>query len=1093
MKRSSAFLRVSLFGYPVLRRAGEQVPLESAKVRALLAYLLLHANMPQARDYLAYLLWPDVPNETARKNLRQALYSLRKGLGPQAADILDIQRDTVRLKPHPSLWVDVWEFERLEKETREHPHRAYGACPYCRNRYEAMLVLYGDEFLHGFAARGADPFDDWATEQREHYRQRVLNVVHQAVRFFYLRGDYRQAEHWARRWLRWDPWSEAAYAYLIRTLALQERKSEALKTYQRYVRMMREELGLEPPEDAQRLIYDVRHDLLPEPASVRLRLHLPQPALPLVGREAEMDALLALLARPETRLITLVGLGGIGKTRLAEEAAHQALTLFPDGVYWVPLSAVSDVHDPLTLLRENLQPLLQSGPSREDMLRALSRKRALLVLDDVPAENEWLIRWVQDVLRAGRDVVILATARRPLRLRLERRVLLRGLAYPTSEHEPLTPDEAHAFPAVALFVARARQVAAHFELTSKNLPAVLEIVRFTQGLPLAVELAAAQVAHAPCERVAATLRQAALDIQAPYRDQLPQHRSLRVLLERTWAKLSESQRQAAVRLAGFGAAFDAEMADAVAQVSPDTLSALTQASLLVLHENPEGRANLWEMHPITRAFAREHWDLSTEARARWQQRARAWLAQVLRTLRFEDGRQIRRLAALRTELAAYMDDLLEHGALDELEAVAPGIVAWFRHYGLAREGAAYLDRLLARAKTQVDEETPNRALGRILRLRGLLAHLSSDVTAAHEHFRQAQRHLRAFDDLRVEYARTLQGLSGVMQLQGELKEAERLETEALALCRAEAERCQQAGLPEAQEYWIDMANALNNLGSIAFQRGDLEAARRYFQEAVMYYRRYEAQGFLANTLSNLAYVLLSEERAAEAQAVAEDALRVVQRIGAQRSLANILGTLGTIAIHRDDLTTAYLRLRRALHIARRADSPDLSAVFETNLGIVLRGLRRPREAEPHYQQAIREAQEYGLRYNECSARLFYADFLLDQARLTEAENQLRQALTLAVEHRFEGMRTKALLYAVRLWHAQERHAQALGLLLWLKALDLIGIDRATLAELEQTLYRRPKRALRRAAETLAQQADMEHWTQQILQSRDASHAPTPDA
>ncbi len=1077
---ATALIQVYLFGYPVLRRTGREVPLESAKVRALLAYLLHHRDTPQARDYLAYLLWPDVPNETARKNLRQALYSLRKALGPQSNAILDIQRDTVRLHGHPSLWVDVWEFERLERQTREHPHRAYGACPYCRTRYEAMLALYRDEFLRGFSVREADPFEEWATEQREHYRQRVLNVVHQAVRFYYLRGEYTQAEHWARRWVRWDPWSDAAYAYLIRALALQNRKSAALQVYRDYVRMMREELGLEPPEDAARLIYDVQHDLLPQPDSARLRALLPQSPQPLVGREAERDDLLFRLARPDTRLITLVGPGGIGKTRLAEDLAREALTLFPDGVFWVPLAGARDADAILTILRENLQPLLQSGPGRDDLVRALRPKRALLVLDDAAAESEWLVQWVQDVLRAGREMVVLVTARQPLRLRVEQRLRLRGLAYPRAEDEPLTPEEALAYPAVALFVERARQLVADFRLTAQNLPAVLDIVRFTQGLPLALELAAAQVARAPSDIVARTLRQAALDIQAPYRDQPPQHRSLRVLLESAWAGLDEAQRHALMRLSGFTAAFDAEMAAAVAQVSADMLSALTQRSLLTLHEGGEGHPSLWEMHPLTRAFAQEHWEGLADERAAWQTRARHWLAHALRDLKSDQGYPIRRLAALRAEMAAYMDYLATEAPAEEITYALPGLVVWFRYYGQARAGAAYLDRLLERARELPPSPERQPLLGRLLRLRGLLAYLTGDLTTAQTYFHQAQEHLRALTEMRDDYARTLQGLAGVAQALGDLETAVRLETEAMELCRAEAERCQQIGLPLAEEYWVDMANALNNLGGIAFHRGDLEAARRYFQEAVLYYRRYGAEGFLANTLSNLSYVLLSEERIAEAQKVAEEALRMAQRMGSQRELANILGALGTIAIHRGDLTTAHLRLRQALHITQRSNMPELSTTFESNLAIVLTQLQRPNEAERHHQAAVKEAQEHALRYSECSARIFYADFLLEQGREAEAEAQLRQALQLAVEHNFAAMRDKILVFTVRLWHRQRRYAEALALLLWLKEQDLTGNDRHTLTDLEKELFRKPARALRREAEALRHDMDAAGWVRALL-------------
>ncbi|NPA26018.1 MAG: tetratricopeptide repeat protein, partial [Chloroflexi bacterium] len=869
-------------------------------------------------------------------------------------------------------------------------------------------------------------------------------------------------------------------AYLIRALALQGHKGAALRAYHEYARMMRDELGLDPPEDAKRLIYDVQHNLLPEPESARQRARLPQSPYPLIGREAERDEILARLAEPNTRLVTLVGPGGIGKTRLAEALARESLTLFPDGIYWVPLSGALDEAELLAILREHLQPALQSGPNPEDWVRALSPKRALLVLDDVPAEQEGLIQWVQDVLRAGRDMVILATARQPLRLRHEQRVPIRGLGYPTAEDEPLTPEEAQAFPAVALFMARAQQLVPSFRLTQHNLPAVLDIVRFTQGLPLALELAAAQIAQAPCARVAETLRQAALDIQAPYRDQPPQHRSLRVLLERTWTGLDAQLQQALVRLSGFGAAFDTATAQAVAHVTDETLSALAQRGLLTLHEGHDARPRLWEMHPLTRAFAREQWEADPDDRRAWEQRARTWVAQALRALRTERGFPIWRLAPLRAVLLRYMDDLLNHGTLDEIDAVIGGLVAWFRYYGQAREGAAYLDRLLARVRPLEPSPAQQRLLARTLRLRGLLAYLTGDFPTAQTHLQQARTLFQHLEDARGDYARTLQSLASVAQMLGQLEEAEQLEAEALALFQAEAERVRPNDPEASEDYAIDAANALNNLGGIAFHRGDLATARRYLQEAAQRYRQLRASRFLINTLSNLAFVLLSEERTVEAQEVAEEALRLAQSLGAQRELANILGTLGTIAIHREDPAMAYLRLRRALHIAQRANLPELSATYRTNLGIVLKTLQRPTEAEEQFQEAVREAQAHGLRYSECSSRIFYANFLLEQARLDEAEQQLRRALRLALEHNFEGLRDKVLVFAVRLWHQQRRFAEALALLQWLKAQNLTGNDRFTLAEWERTFFRKVSRALRREADTLRQQRDRAAWVQAVL-------------
>jgi len=1077
MNTSAMLYQVDLFGYPRLRQGEREVPLESAKVRALLVYLLHHADTPQARDYLAYLLWPDLPNDTARKNLRQALYSLRKALGPVAAECLDIDRDTVRLRRHSQIQVDTWDFDRLDAEVRKHTHRAYGVCPYCHTRYVTLLALYQDEFLRGFTARKADPFEDWAMEQREHYRQRILHAVHQVVRHDYLRGEYAQAEQRARAWLRWDPWSEAAYAYLIRSLTLQGRKGAALQAYHDYTRMMRTELNAEPPPDAEQLIYDVRHGLLSAPESVRSRVFLPRPLFPLVGRRRERDALMERLARPDTRLLTLVGPGGIGKTRLAQDLAYALLTLFPDGVYWVSLEGATSAEAAFTALHAHLQPALQCAPEADAMLQALAPRRALLVLDDVHVDNTQLLAWVTDLLRRGREITILVTARQPLHLRAEYRFPLEGLAYPQPKDEPLTPARAQDFPAVRLFVSRAQQLQPRFALNETTLACVLSIVRFTQGLPLALELAAAQTAYMACEQVAQNLRAAALDIQSPYHDQPAHHRSLRVLLERSWEGLPEHLKEALMQVAGFSAAFDTEMAQAVAKVADDDLQALARHSLLQRHDDPDTGAARWEMAPLVRSFAREQRDaLRPDAGAAWEGRAWAWLQAQLAGLRLEHSQAIARLGALRPELRALMDALAENGSLTDIAGVLAGLVAWFRHNGRLEEGARFVERIHARVAAEQPSSEREALLGLAARLRGVLAYLVNDLETAEASFNQALQHLQAAEREGVEYARALQGLAGVFQLGGQLEEAERLESEALA--RYQAIIANQPS--DAHEYWIDLANTRNNLGGIAFYRGDMAAAQKQFQEAARLYRQYGAPVFLVNTLSNLAYVLLSEEHVAEAQKVAEEALRLAQSLGAQRTLANVLGTLGTIAIHREDLSTALWRLRRAVHIAQRANLPELTTTFRTNLGIVFKQLDRPAKAEEHFAEAVREARAHDLRYNECSALIFYADFLLDNGRLDDAEKYLQDAARLAMEHHFAGQRDKTLVYTAKLWHSRGQHAQAWALLRWLKTQALVGNDRTAVEDWLQQWYRRPTQAVRQQTAAWPEDMRSEDWLQHLL-------------
>jgi len=764
------------------------------------------------------------------------------------------------------------------------------------------------------------------------------------------------------------------------------------------------------------------------------------------------------------------------------------MTLFPDGVYWVALEGASSEQAILTALHDHLQPVLQCEPSREALLQALAPRRALLILDDVAAESPWMQAWITDLLRRGRDIVLLTTAQRPLRLRAEHRFPLGGMAYPRPEDEPLTPAQAQEFPAVRLFVQRAQQLQPRFALDETTLSDVLAIVRFTQGLPLALELAAAQTAYMACQQVAQNMSAAALDIQAPYYDQPAHHRSLRVLLERSWEGLPSALQTALMRLAGFSAPFDTEMAQAVAEVSDEALHALAQHSLLQRHEDPAAGTVRWEMHPLMRAFAREQRDQKQpELNAAWRTRAHAWLRGQLQGLRLEHSQTIARLSALRPELQTLMEEIATRAPLEDAAAVLGGIVAWLRHNGQLGEGARFVARVQTRVATDTPSPTQAALLGHIARQRGLLAYLVNDLETAHASFQQALQYLQQADKENIDYVRALQGLAGVAQLSGQLEEAEHLENEALRHCVGIIENCSE---DEAAEYWVDLANTRNNLGGIAFYRGDLAAAQAHFQEAARLYRQYGAPVFLVNTLSNLAYVLLSEDHTSEAQTVAEEALRLAQNLGAQRTLANILGTLGTIAIHRQDLSTALWRLRQAVHIAQQAHLPELTTTFRTNLGIVFKQLERPTKAETHFKEAVHEAQAHDLRYNECNALIFYAEFLLDQRRLDEAEGHLQAAARLALEHHFSGLGDKILVYAVRLWHHRGQDAQAQALLQWLKKQPLTGNDRGTIEDWERQWYRRSSRKRQPVATAAEEATSREAWLQRLAGGKTGTDNPS---
>ncbi len=1070
-------LQIYLFGYPTLQLQGREVPLESVKVRALMVYLLHVPDVVQARDFLAYLLWPDMSNELARKNLRQALYSLRKAFGPYAKALLDIQRETITLRRIPQVWVDVWEFNDLIRSLDEHVHRAYGVCLACAPRYERLLALYRHDFLQGFSVRDADPFETWATEQREYYKNKVLHAVHEVTRFYALQGNARQVVHWAQRWLRWDPWSEEAYAYQIRALAWQTRKSEARRVFHAYARMMREDLGMEPSDDMTQLMYDVQRDLVAAPSRSQDASWLPRSATPLVGRTRERHALLDLLSRPDVRLISLLGPGGMGKTRLAEVLAHDARPQFPDGVFWVALEGIQDGDLAKRRLLEQLR--FQMGTLDEaQLLPALAAKQALLVLDDVHPDNIALLDWLAQVLEASPDLVVLVTARRPLYLRAEHPFWLSGLPYPTPLDEPLSPQEALAYPAVRLFVERVQRLRADFTLDNRNLDAVLASVRFTQGHPLALELLAAQAAQTSCQAVAQHVRELCLDSASPYRDQPAYHRSVRALLERGWHELPAELQTHLYSLAHFQGPFCTEMAEAIAHVPADALEALAQRSFLQPYRLGSSDAALWELHPLTREFVREKGATQADIHARWQERARQWLLETFARLDFaQDTLTLFCLASLHRETEDLLQYLTQQGDADVIGRVLYGVTSWFRFHGELEQGAAFLERLadyIARTSRFTPEQR-EALLGRVRSRQGMFALLTGNLTEAHAFYEEALARLRRHGEPDVNLARALQGFAGVVELQGDLARAEQLEREALALYERLLERATD---PRAKtEYSIDVANAFNNLGGIAFQRGDLARARTYYERAIAMYREYGARPFLVNSLGNYAQVLLAQGDVAAAQRHAEEALRLAHDAGASRPLANILGVLGNIAIYQDDLNQARVRLRQAVHLASKIPAPDLVVSYESNLGVVFKELQQPQSAERHYRRAIQAAQQHHMQFYLCMAHILYASFLLEQRRWEDARKHLRQALSLAEQFRFTGLFHKALFHTANLCYQRGHKVEALALVQWLKAHG--QLEQENLDELrtwERTWMRRMAPQARSQVDPWLARHDPTDWT-----------------
>lgn len=332
----------------------------SHKAPALLAYPAI-ARRSHQREALAGLLWGELPDADARNNLRQALSNLRRLLDPY----LLITRDTVLLNPEVPIFLDVEAFERClhagDLSTEDHAARLQQAA-----------VLYQGDFLAGFVVRDAPEFEDWMLAERSRFRERALHTLTQ---FHLARGDSASAIDTATRLLGIDSWREEAHRQLMLALARSGQRSAALAQYETCHKILEKELGVKPSAETTRLYERIRA------AGESLRHTLPAASAPLIGRDQELGEVVTRLRDPYCRLLTLTGLGGSGKTRLAQAAAAQLQSAFLNGACLAPLANVTTFeHLPLAIA--GALRLSVSGETIADQLLAyLAEKELLLVAD----------------------------------------------------------------------------------------------------------------------------------------------------------------------------------------------------------------------------------------------------------------------------------------------------------------------------------------------------------------------------------------------------------------------------------------------------------------------------------------------------------------------------------------------------------------------------------------------------------------------------------------------------------------------------------------------------------------------------------------
>ena len=575
-------MEVLLDGQPVTEFA-------SVKAQALLAYLIMSPGQSHPRSLLADLFWPERPESRARASLRSTLSRLRSALADRSvrSPFIVASRDTISFGQESAYWLDARVFQQLV-------HQGDPAS------LAEATTLYRGEFLEGFFLDDSPGFEDWAGLERERLHRQALKALREMARSSQERGDLEAACHWVRWALKLEPWQEEDHRLLMRLLAESGERTAALEQYRTCRRLLAEELGVEPDPETESLRNSIRDGDLrlaarPEP---RL-LNVPAPLTPIVGREEELETIGDKLCDPSCRLLTLFGAGGMGKTRLATEAARIAAGAFWDGVAFVPLSGVQSVSDEVAAITAILGIVPSPGAElEEEIVDYLQGRQMLLVLD----AHEHLLEGaplVAELLASAPATKVLVTSRARLNIPGEQVMPVEGLASPSPPESGSTPypPQTRDYAAVELFMQGAEPSRPGFRPDHDEQVAISWICRRLAGMPLAILLAASWIGVLSPQEIADELggdSASSIDfLAADWQGVSERERSMRAVFDHSWGLLTTRDQSALASLSVLRGTFGTQAARAVTGATLADLRRWVDRSLL--SRDQDGRFGLHDL------------------------------------------------------------------------------------------------------------------------------------------------------------------------------------------------------------------------------------------------------------------------------------------------------------------------------------------------------------------------------------------------------------------------------------------------------------------------------------------------------------------
>src|SRR6266498_2151089 len=935
-------LVLQFLGLPQIYLDDKPIATDRRKAIALLVYLAMndigHPSQKYSRESLIGLFWPDYEQAKAFSNLRRTIWEVHQAIGE---DWLIADRESVHLNQNAKIDLDVVQFRDLLATTRQQDD------PTLRIPLLIDTVkLYRNHFLTGFSLKDALNFNEWVFSESEELRRNLADALDTLSEDYTTLGEAEKAIPYARRLITLDPLNEESHRTLMEVYIQAGQHSAALKQYQACEQILRKELNLDPQPETRALYKKIRKgEMKSVLVEKRIESITPKDNLPLqlstfIGREKEQDEIISLILK--NRLVTLAGVGGIGKTRLSLQVGQRLLNDYPNGVWFIPLDSLADS----TLIPQTVASVFDireksDRPIIEILINVLHEKTTLLIFDNCEHLLDACAQLIKTLLTNCPNLKILVTSREILNMQSEATYYLPPLSIPNDDD--LLTEKLTQYESVQLFTERAALALSSFKLTKENAQTVVDICRKVDGIPLAIELAAARVNILKVKEILKQLHNSFALLASDSRTTTVRHQTLQASMNWSWGLLTESEQTVMPQLSVFAGGWTLESAQEVCEGNAlNLISALVKKSLIMVDQK-SGHKTRYRFHAIVRQYAHQRL-IETGEEENIRTRHLKYFVKLSEQAEpaLRGPTQVEWFARLNDELDN-IRTALEWATQTDVEAGLYLLGSLHRFWESLdyREGARWITEFLQKPESN----NYPKARAKALLMQGIFLPAFHQFVAARSALQECLDLYRSCNDKPGE----IDGLVLMASLTSVKQESMELLTSARALAQSIGDTWRQAHVltimgqvnhPRRLSY-LNEADALLReagdmrllaenaaaIGDLEIMNGDFETAQKWLDEAVMLNQNFSNKNLMGNILYTYGKMALVQGDYEQARTSLHESMVILDKSGIWIGQLWSQVLLGYVALREGNITEAHHIFARSIQEFQKDKNTIIGVVF----------------------------------------------------------------------------------------------------------------------------------------------------------------------